>query len=257
MGRDLSPQCEGGRTSALPLLPFPGPEDDALFSGVSAPFDAQGQVVDLRRLLTWQSTLEALPPVGGWTVRGISQVHGATIHEADKADGTTLGTLPEADALVTDRPGVLLVTRHADCPPVLLYDARRRVLGLAHSGRKGTLANIAGALVERMQQRFGSEPGELLASVGPGIRGCCYEVGPEALDGALGPGSAEPYVERRSGRLYLDLQAMIGAQLRAAGVGAVWGETDGECTCCGSARLHSYRRDRTTHRFAAVAGILP
>lgn len=257
MNGDPSTRGAEPRISALPLLPFPAPEGEALLAGISAPFDATGRAVDLRRVAPSRSALASLPPHGVWTVRAISQVHGTTVHAVEGSEDADLQTLPVADALATDQPGVLLVTRHADCPPVLLFDARRRVLGLAHSGRKGTLANIAGALVGRMAERYGCEPRDLRASIGPGIRSCCYEVGLDALGERDERVGAEPYVERRVGRLYLDLQAMIAAQLRAVEVGEVWGETDGECTCCGPTGLHSYRRDRTMHRFAAVAGILP
>lgn len=167
------------------------------------------------------------------------------------------GLTGHADALVTNRPGTLLVTRHADCPPLLVWDPKRRVLGLAHSGRRGTLANIAGAMVRRMVDQYASNPQALVAHIGPGIRKCCYEVGQEIQAEATRMGWGDEYFDTRAGSTYMNLQKLLYDQLHAAGVAAIYGEQDAECTRCGPTQMHSYRREGSKVCFAAVAGILP
>lgn len=166
------------------------------------------------------------------------------------------GRLGVADALVTARPGVLLLTQHADCPPLLLWDAEWRAVGLAHAGRWGAFANVAAAVVSALGREVGSEPRALAATIGPGIRACCYEVGPEVVEEAetLGYGA---FVERRGESAHLDVLGIIAHQLREAGVARIVGEREAECTRCGPTGLHSYRRRSggSRPRFAAVAGI--
>ncbi|MFQ5927676.1 MAG: polyphenol oxidase family protein, partial [Terriglobia bacterium] len=86
------------------------------------------------------------------------------------------------DALITTEPGLLLAVQVADCLPILLVDPVRRVVAAVHAGWRGTLARIVEKTVGRMQMRFGSEPRRLVAAIGPGIHGCCYEVGREVYE---------------------------------------------------------------------------
>ncbi len=238
---------------SVPLHPFPGAPFDGLVTGVTAPTDSGGAPLDLRdpapviaRLAATQSA-----PIGHFA--WLRQVHGTTVLPVE---GTPSGIQGEADAMVTSTPGVVLLTRHADCPPIVVWDRENRAVGLAHSGRRGTVANIAGSMVATMEQTFRSKHGELRASIGPGVRACCYAISEDTLserERVL----AAPFLECHDGALYLDLHAMIAAQLHRCGVDEVFGAEDAECTCCGITGYHSYRRDKTTMRFAALAGILP
>jgi YfiH family protein len=125
--------------------------------------------------------------------------------------------------MVTNAPGVYLMALSADCPPVFLYDPVRKAIGLAHSGWKGTVAQIASNAVGEMSRRFGSEPEDLIAAVGPGIGPCCYSVGPnvvEAVEGAFplpwdGPA---PLLETRGGLTYFNLREAIRRALLDSGV---------------------------------------
>ncbi len=83
----------------------------------------------------------------------------------------------EIDGLVTDEKGLCLVTAHADCIPLYFVDPVKKAIGLAHSGWKGTAANIAGAVIEKMKEDFGTDPADILAFIGPGICRDHYEVG--------------------------------------------------------------------------------
>lgn len=164
----------------------------------------------------------------------VKQVHGAAVV---RADGPLPAPWPEADAVWTDRPGVLLGVVAADCVPVLVADVDGRV-GAAHAGWEGTTRLVARRLVERMREA-GTDPARALASLGPSIGPCCYTVGDEraaTIRARLGAGAA---LERRDGATAFDLWAANAAQLREAGIGAV--EIAGTCTRCGGEGLFSRR----------------
>ena len=78
-------------------------------------------------------------------------------------------TLKETDGLVTDSPGICLVTFYADCVPLYFVDPVRRAIGLSHSGWRGTVGKMAAATVEKMKECFGTRPEDIIAAVGPSI----------------------------------------------------------------------------------------
>ena len=179
--------------------------------------------------------MAALAGVDGAHVSRVIQVHGTAVVRVDASWQDT----PEGDAQITDRPGVALMTLHADCPPVYLVDCEHHAVGLVHSGWRGTLANIARQAVQAMEQAFGTRREALLACIGPGIGPCCFEVGMDI---------AEQFTERGvhrlgpNGRPMLDLWRIIQADLTAMGVCA---SIAGECTCCQPERYFSHRRQGT------------
>ena len=86
------------------------------------------------------------------------------------------------DGLLTDEPGVTLVTYYADCVPLYFLDPVHRAIGLAHAGWRGTVAGMGIKMAEAMAHKFGSRPEELLAAIGPSIGPCCYEVDQPVAD---------------------------------------------------------------------------
>ncbi len=169
------------------------------------------------------------------------QVHGRVVRRVR----ASLEEPPEADGLVTDEPGVALLTRAADCVPVLLADADDGVVGAAHAGRPGVAAGVVPAVVAEMRA-LGAET--VTAWVGPHVCGGCYEVpGPMREEvAALVP---ETWATTTWGTPALDLGAGVRAQLTAAGctVRVVAGCTRED------ARWPSYRRDGgAAGRFAGV-----
>lgn len=169
------------------------------------------------------------------------------VHSADVAYVTRPydGTPPGLDAVFTDRPGLGLAVLVADCAPVLLADPEAGLVGAAHSGRAGTALGVVPALVEAMAAQ-GADPGRMVALVGPAACGLCYEVSAELREevAAVLP---QTRATTRQGTPALDLRAGIAAQLAAAGVGEV--RHDARCTI-EEPDLFSYRRERTTGRFA-------
>jgi YfiH family protein len=175
-------------------------------------------------------------------------VHGADVARVDEP----AGAVPRHDGLMTDRPGLPLLATFADCFPLLLYDPGRRALALVHAGWRGTAAGIAANAVGALAAEYGCRPGDLVAGVGPGICGRCYEVGEDVagrFDGAFVRPS--PY---RAGRHLLDLAAANRARLEAAGVPAGAIHVHGACTR-ESEVLPSHRRSPDGTRFACIAAI--
>ena len=112
------------------------------------------------------------------------QVHSDAVLRLDAAPEGR----PEADGLMTDVPGLLLVVRTADCLPVLLADAANRAVAAVHCGWRGTEQRILEKAVRAMGEAYGSRPREMRAALGPCIGAACYEVGPEVREGFLRAG---------------------------------------------------------------------
>lgn len=108
------------------------------------------------------------------------QVHGDTVSVVDKSHcGMGLISrhrLGETDSLITAEKNIALVTFHADCTPVYLYDRKKQVIGLVHSGWRGTLLEISAKTVDMMKQKFHCNGDDIVAAIGPHIRKCCFEV---------------------------------------------------------------------------------
>ncbi|HEY8641351.1 MAG TPA: polyphenol oxidase family protein [Candidatus Dormibacteraeota bacterium] len=172
-------------------------------------------------------------------------VHGVEVSRVDAAQGAVEGV----DGLVTDRPGLALLATYADCYPLLVYDPRQHAVGLAHAGWRGTAAGMAGALVAALVREYGSRPSDLVAGIGPGICGRCYQVGGEVAARFNGFSRPDP-----EGRFRLDLAAANRAQLEAAGIPVGRVHVLGTCTF-ESADLPSHRRRPDGARFACLVAL--
>ena len=84
--------------------------------------------------------------------------------------------LESVDALITNEPGVTLVTYYADCTPLFFVDVKNRAIGLAHAGWRGTVGRIGEKVIEKMTALYGTDPKNVTCAVGPAISVCCYEV---------------------------------------------------------------------------------
>lgn len=160
---------------------------------------------------------------------------------------------PEADALATDRPSLLLGVLTADCAPVLLADAEAGVIGAAHAGWKGALGGVLEAVLETMTT-LGAKPYRVTAAIGPAIAQSSYEIGPELEEhfGREDTASA-PFFEAvpNSDRLLFDLKAYVASRLRRAGVEQV--EILPNDTAAEEDLFFSYRR--TTKRGERQFGV--
>jgi YfiH family protein len=104
------------------------------------------------------------------------QSHSVNIKVVGKNGIENLSPEENFDALVTNQPGVVLVSAHADCCPIFMIDTVRKAVGLAHAGWKGTSAGIAIKLVKMMKKLYNSSDIDLVAAIGPAIGGCCFEI---------------------------------------------------------------------------------
>ncbi len=183
------------------------------------------------------------------------QVHGDrvyTVRHARHRGWERLDRTFEADALITDLPGVVLTVLTADCAPILLYDPVHQAIGAVHAGWRGTDAHILPKTVEAMQVQYGSDPGDLIVAIGPAIGGCCYEVGIEVAERFFAHPKA--LQQQPNGKYHLDTRQVNAEQLIAAGVPQSQIEISPICTQCEHERFFSYRADRTTGRF--MSGIM-
>jgi YfiH family protein len=171
------------------------------------------------------------------------QVHGRTVTVVDA--NTPLRE--KCDVLITQSPERTLLLRYADCTPVLLADPKKNALGAVHAGWRGSAVRAASAAVEAMRDRFGSNPRDIVAGIGPAIGPCCYEVGDDVHEAF----ADRPWLlhERR-----LDLWEANRHALLEAGVPEQNVEVAGICTQCESERFFSHRANggQPAGRFAAV-----
>ena len=176
----------------------------------------------------WQQhgfgTRRANPPVD-ITLR---QIHSARVLNAAGLHNREC----EGDALVTDEIGTSIGVRTADCVPILLLDIRRRAIAAVHAGWRGTAAEIVQHAIEKMRADFNTAPADLYAAIGPCIRACCYEVGPEV---------AEHFGV--SGRSKVDLPAANRQQLERTGISPERIFDSDLCTACQLEQFFSYRRE--------------
>ncbi|MCX8133816.1 MAG: peptidoglycan editing factor PgeF [Roseococcus sp.] len=162
---------------------------------------------------------------------GLRQVHGAVVVEADPLQATP----PEADALVTDRPGLALGIVTADCAPVLLADAEAGVIGAAHAGWRGAVAGVLEATVAAME-RLGARRARIAAVIGPCIAQASYEVRQDLRAAVGDPRFFAP--GRDAAHFQFDLAAYCAHRL--AGIGRV--EAMGLDTLAEEGRFFSHRR---------------
>lgn len=167
------------------------------------------------------------------------QVHGDRVIDADQA----LAGPVEADALATAREGVAVLGLSADCPIVLVADAVRGAVGMAHASWRSTVQRITARLIEFMRDSYGCRPADMQAGIGPSAGPQRYEVGPDVLDAALSAlgGEAEQFFLRREDKTYFDLWAANVDQLTQAGLSPHNVSVAGVCTI-GDERFYSYRR---------------
>lgn len=153
------------------------------------------------------------------------------------------GAIPETDALVTGRPGLLLASFYADCVPIMILDPVRKAIGLVHAGWKGTLMRIAGAALDAMGLAFGTRPGECLAAIAPAIGPCCYEIDEPVVAAMTQRGFDPARHARASGpkRWKLDLPGMNRDILAGAGVKPESITVARLCTSCRPDLFFSYR----------------
>lgn len=150
------------------------------------------------------------------------------------------------DGLITNVPGICLVTSYADCVPLFFADSKVKCIGLSHSGWRGTVGNIAQNTVTQLAKEYGSNPKDIVACIGPSICEKCYEVSEDV---------AEQFMERytkeeqkmiirpseKPQKYQLNLQMANYCNMLNAGIRPENIYISGVCTCCNSSWLFSHR----------------
>lgn len=166
------------------------------------------------------------------------------VTEADLGVGLCEPAPYEADGLVTNVPGLCLTVFTADCVPVLLYDPVARCIAAVHSGWRSTAMAIVPKAVQVMADRFGSQPVNILAAIGPAIGGCCFQTRnevPDAMLEAYGH-TAAPFI-RSDGpdHFRVDLRGIIAESLHGADLSPDHIDVSDHCTACHPELFWSHR----------------
>lgn len=189
------------------------------------------------------------------------QVHGDDVAVLDRVPTKS----PHADAMVSAVPNVYLGIKTADCVPILMIDRARRISAAVHAGWRGTVKRITRKVVLLMKERFHCREEDIVAALGPAIRGCCYEVGDAVLvpfsqnvpDGDRFIATVQRHDPQRAVRT-VDLVETNRSELIRQGIPEQNIHDVGMCTCCSSEFLFSYRRDgEVSGRHLSLAGFRP
>jgi YfiH family protein len=183
-----------------------------------------------------------LPSEPAW----LEQVHGHCVVDLDEL--TPFDSLRPADAAVARMTGAVCAIQVADCMPVLFASVDGSAIGAAHAGWRGLAAGVLEATVQAM----GTQPGKLLAWLGPAIGQANFEVGEEVRAAFLAAdaGASEAFIANARGRWQCDLYTLARRRLAALGLASVHG--GGWCTYAEPGRFFSYRRDGRCGRMAAL-----
>lgn len=184
-----------------------------------------------------------------------------TVTAEDRGNGILFpGKYPDVDGMVTDVPGVVLMTYYADCVPLYFVDPVRHAVGLSHSGWRGTVGKIGKATVEKMTQEFGSDPRDILAAVGPSICQDCYEVSEDVIlqfQSAFGQKYWKKlFYRKENGKYQLNLWEANRLVFLESGISEEHIFMPGICTCCNPDFLFSHRASKGKRgNLAAFLGV--
>ncbi len=158
-----------------------------------------------------------------------------------------------ADAMVTSVQNICLMVLVADCVPIILFDVKKKIIGVVHAGWKGTVLRIAQKMVTLLKEKFGSSGEDILVGIGPSIGPCCYIVDRETIfrtNSVLKEENEIVFHKRHNGKGYFDLWTTNKLQLKKMGIPEKNIEIAGMCTFCNNALFYSHRKEGgTTGRF--------
>jgi YfiH family protein len=204
------------------------------------------------RLLSFQalgSNPESMFDV--WLVHSADVVYA----ESPRTDGDEYH---KADIILTDNPELTLFMRYADCVPIMVYDPQKQVVGISHAGWMGTVKDVAGVTIRSMREKYGSNPSDIIACIGPSIGPDHYEVGRDVIQKVmhLFGDDSSLVLESHHDRIHFDLWAANRLLLQQAGVEKI--DVAGICTACHTDDWFSHRAERgKTGRFGALISLAP
>ena len=166
-----------------------------------------------------------------------SLMHESRVVEVAKVSQDQI--IDNCDALITKQKGVALTVTAADCLALYFYDPVKEIIGIAHAGWRGVLKNIAAEVINSFVYDHQSNPQDIVVYFSPHIKVCHFEV----ADDLVCEFDAK-YIEKRDGRTFINLEAVVKNQLLQQGVESGNIKIDSECTYCEESKYFSYRRDR-------------
>ena len=164
------------------------------------------------------------------------------VHSGESVEVSSVSDMRQkCDAVLVGREAVPVGVLTADCIPIILADPKSRSAAVVHAGRAGVFKKIVSATVQAMSDRFGTETGDLLAAVGPGIRSCCYEVGEDVFEGYE---EFKPFFSQTDeGRGMLDMVSALSSEMESVGLNGDAILDSGVCTSCSSEEFYSHRTE--------------
>jgi len=186
------------------------------------------------------------------TVIYADQIHSNRVLYVDRS----FEKVPQCDGFVTNKRGLILCVKIADCVPILLCDPENGVIAALHAGWRGTARNIVGEGIKLMQ-KYGAVPHNMKAAIGPAIHSCCYEVQADFISqfkSEIGSALKNAYIETRNGKTYCDIVGANAELLQIAGVKPENIDISDKCTCCEPETFFSHRA--TGGKRGTMAGII-
>jgi len=159
----------------------------------------------------------------------------------------------QADIILTDKEDVTLFMRFADCVPLLMYDPRTGVVGIAHAGWMGTLRDVAASTINAMKKNYNANPADIVVGIGPSIGPDHYEIGADVILQVMQKfgNDSERVLKSHSGKIHFNLWEANRMLLERAGVQHI--EISGICTACNTRDWFSHRAEKgRTGRFGAL-----
>ncbi|HUH65756.1 MAG TPA: peptidoglycan editing factor PgeF [Syntrophales bacterium] len=174
----------------------------------------------------------------------VSQVHGEEILTVDRPPADLASSVRlEFDAIVTDQPGVAICVKTADCVPIFFADRKRKVVGVAHAGWRGTALSVAGKTTQALISRFNCRAGDIIAAIGPAIGPCCYKVDEPVVNAMKGQRGSESFFSKgaKPGEWMLDLAGANRMQIMGCGIPEMNTHVARSCTSCRRDMFFSHR----------------
>lgn len=183
-------------------------------------------------------------PVGQFLT--VNQIHQDAVFVIDDPEYVLPQSPPSGyDAIITNQPGIAVGIKTADCVPIFLLDQVNRVIGVVHAGWKGTALKIIGKAVETFMDKFGSQPADIHAVIGPAIRSCCYEVDDKVIESMETLRKESPFQRPcpEEGKWMFDLPLANKSQLLDTGLPEGNISLLGLCTFCRTDLFFSHRAE--------------
>jgi len=161
----------------------------------------------------------------------------------------------EGDGLFTDKPDIFLGIRVADCLPIYLFSPEKKIIGIVHSGRQGTLSLIVLKMIQMMQEKFNGNPNEIYYAFGPSIGLCCYNVSKEIIEQferIISEYHITGAIDLRNNKSYIDIKKINQIVLEKIGIKEV--ADIALCSSCSTELFYSARQDNSLQRNIAIIG---